>query len=251
MSKRIGQYWSDITLEEKNRYQQQSSMERQRVATQIEQAMGGGGNMVPDSCIEQANHSNSNCDNNNNNNNNNSSTVDLIYPVGRIRKICRLDPDVKNLSKEAIYLITKCTELATKKLGMEAVKVARMQNRRKLLPDDIAHVCTHREPFLFLKDDVKDLLTEQRRIQAEQQQRQRQQLDGGNNNNNTVGEEQGPQQQQQQSGSTTSRKDAIRETAAVGSRRLTSYFGTVPSSSSSTLPSTETETWAVPALAPK
>ena len=41
------------------------------------------------------------------------------------------------------------------KLGLESVRVARLQNRRKLLPDDVAHVCSHREQFLFLKDDLQ------------------------------------------------------------------------------------------------
>jgi DNA-directed RNA polymerase I subunit RPA43 len=34
--------------------------------------------------------------------------------------------------------------------------VAQLQNRRKLLPDDIAQVCSTREQFLFLREDVKD-----------------------------------------------------------------------------------------------
>ena len=78
-----------------------------------------------------------------------------------MRRICKLDPDVKGLSKEALLLVTKCAELATGKLGIESVQVAQIQNRRKLLPDDVAQVCQTREQFLFLRDDVKDLVREQ------------------------------------------------------------------------------------------
>ena len=84
----------------------------------------------------------------------------LQLPSARIRKICKLDPDVKGISKEALLLITKSAELFTSKLGMETVKVAALQNRRKLLPQDLASVCSAREQFLFLKEDVRDLQQE-------------------------------------------------------------------------------------------
>ena len=85
----------------------------------------------------------------------------LIFPLARLRKITKLDPDVKGVSKEALLLITKCAEMVTAKLGQESVKVAQLQNRRKLLPEDVAQVCATREQFLFLREDVKDLLREQ------------------------------------------------------------------------------------------
>ena len=85
----------------------------------------------------------------------------LIFPLARLRKITKLDPDVKGVSKEALLLITKCAEMMTSKLGQESVKVAQLQNRRKLLPEDVAQVCATREQFLFLREDVKDLLKEQ------------------------------------------------------------------------------------------
>jgi histone H3/H4 len=85
----------------------------------------------------------------------------LVFPLARLRKITKLDPDVKGLSKEALLLITKCAEMVTTKLGQETVKVAQLQNRRKLLPEDVAQVCATREQFLFLREDVKDLMKEQ------------------------------------------------------------------------------------------
>lgn len=120
----------------------------------------------------------------------------LVFPVARIRKICKLDPEVRGLSKEALLLVTKCAELATAKLGTEAVRVARLQNRRKLLPEDVAHVCAHREQFLFLKDDVKDLV----RTMAE----------ALSSDGKAPGAKKG---------------DAARDAAAVGSKPLTAYFG--------------------------
>ena len=85
----------------------------------------------------------------------------LILPVARVRKICKLDPDVKGMSKESTMLIAKATELFCAKLGHECVNMAQMQNRRKLLPEDVVEVCSMKERFMFLKDDLKDLAKEQ------------------------------------------------------------------------------------------
>jgi histone H3/H4 len=94
----------------------------------------------------------------------NTSNLDpmtLIFPLARIRKITKLDREVGAITKEALALITKATELSLARLGTEAVKVAAMQNRRKLLPEDVVTVTKTRNEFAFLKDDLKDLVEEQ------------------------------------------------------------------------------------------
>jgi DNA-directed RNA polymerase I subunit RPA43 len=94
---------------------------------------------------------------------------ELIFPVGRIRKICKLDPEVKGMSKESALLISKATELFCSKLGRECVIMAQMQNRRKLVPDDVAEVCSAKEAFMFLRTDMIDLIRAQ---QAENKQKE-------------------------------------------------------------------------------
>jgi hypothetical protein len=83
------------------------------------------------------------------------SSVDM--PIARVKKICKLDPEVKNLTKEGLVMVTKAAEFFLTHLATECVKTAQIQNRRKLLPDDIAQVCSVREQFLFLREDIKDL----------------------------------------------------------------------------------------------
>jgi histone H3/H4 len=174
----MGQMWSSLPTEEKESYQQRAAQERERIAKELEAWKAAGGVLETD-------------------NGGDGSQKDpsaLIFPLGRIRKICKLDPEVRGMSKEALLLITKCAELATSKLGQETVRVAQLQNRRKLLPEDIANVCSNREQFLFLKDDVKDLVKDQ------------------------VVSKHDPKAPQ--------KGDAVREAAAAGSKPLTSYFGT-------------------------
>jgi DNA-directed RNA polymerase I subunit RPA43 len=167
----MGQMWSSLPTEEKESYQEKAAQERERVSRELEAWKAAGGVLETD---------------------NNGDGSLLIYPLGRIRKICKLDPEVRGMSKEALLLITKCAELATSKLGQETVRVAQLQNRRKLLPEDVAQVCSHREQFLFLKDDVKDLVKD-------------------------MLPKQDPKAAQ--------KGDAGREAAAAGSKPLTSYFG--------------------------
>jgi len=147
VARELGQIWANLPAEEKEVFQEKAALEREHVAQQLQKLKDAGIDLSTLSGAAQPNESaNSNA---------------LQYPVVKIRKICKLDPEVKNINKEALALVTKCAELMTGKLGIEAVRVAQIQNRRKLLPEDIAQVCETREQFLFLQDDVKDFVREQ------------------------------------------------------------------------------------------
>ena len=120
-------------------------------------------------------------------NTNDVGVASLVLPVGRVRKICRLDPDVRGISKEALLLITKVTEMVTVQLGEECIKTAHIQNRRTLLPQDIVDVCNIRESFFFLKDDITDLHRQQQKLQkAKQQQNGNPSQRKGNNHTTTT-----------------------------------------------------------------
>lgn len=140
MAKLIGQLWSSLSADDKKMYQDKATAERERVAQDLQAWKAAGG------VVEEPTASTDTSDPN-----------VLIFPAARIRKICKLDPDVKNLSKEALLLVCKAAELAVTQLGRESVKVAHIQNRRKLIPDDVATVCNTREQFLFLREDIQDL----------------------------------------------------------------------------------------------
>jgi len=58
-----------------------------------------------------------------------SGVTDLVIPVARVRRTCKLDPDVKNISKEATLLITKSTELFIAKIADESFKISSLSNR--------------------------------------------------------------------------------------------------------------------------
>ena len=117
----------------------------------------------------------------------------------------------------------KSAELALAKLGKEAVNVARIQNRRTLLCDDVSHVCSHREVFRFLKDDIQDLATalaKQKELAAKEKKSLL-----SLNSDGSLGGGGGA------GAGGSSKKEAARVAAAAGSKPLTSYFGAAAVSS--------------------
>lgn len=147
LARELGQMWAKMSAEEKCVYQEKSALEREEVAQQLEKLKAAG---IDLKTLQGAAKSTD------------PGPNDAVQiPLSRIRKIVMLDPEVKKMSKEALLLVTRCTELMTSKLGIEAVRVAQIQNRRTLMPDDVANVTQTREQFLFLRDDVKDFVKEQ------------------------------------------------------------------------------------------
>jgi DNA-directed RNA polymerase I subunit RPA43 len=171
VARAMGQLWSALSDDDRAVYQQKAAEERERVSKEIAKY---------------------NLDSFEVNAHKPLDPNSLVLPVARIRKISKLDPDVSGVSKEAAMLVTKCAELATVKLGIESVKVAQLQNRRKLLPEDVAQVCSTREQFLFLREDVRDLVRDQK--------------DANEGNKSASG-------------------NASTAAAAASSRPLTAYFG--------------------------
>ena len=182
----LGQRWSAMSDNDKQPYHARALIERERVMAATEAWKKAA--VVAGKIID---HTATNLDDSTRDNNNKISDnggTSIVLPVGRVRKICRLDPDVRGISKEALLLITKATEIVTVQLGQECIKTAHIQNRRTLVPQDIVDVCNVRESFFFLKDDITDLHRQQQQqklqsVKAKQQQQQ--QHNGGTAANTT------------------------------------------------------------------
>jgi Histone-like transcription factor (CBF/NF-Y) and archaeal histone/HMG (high mobility group) box len=147
VARSLGQIWSNMTPEEKTNYQQKAADERERCLAEAKlsqtDAVAKGKALSNTPEIDDV--------------------TTLLYPAARIRKICKLDPEVRGLSKEALLLVTKAAEMFTSVFGGECVRVAQIQNRRKLLPDDVVQVCSVRDRYEFLREDIKDLTSTQQK----------------------------------------------------------------------------------------
>lgn len=150
IAKKMGEMWKSLPPEEKQVYQDAAAKEKEEHA-RTREAMreagllpdpasgtggtGGGGGAAP-------------------------PPGQLLFPVARIRKICKLDPEVRGLSREGVHLITRAAELFTERLGLQAVQYASLHNRRKVLMEDVAEVCSNKEHFLFLNEDLRAMVTD-------------------------------------------------------------------------------------------
>ena len=132
--------WAQLTPVEKEGYQKRGIAEKDRYRKEVEKLHSLG--IVMEDDVKRKNENK------------------LELPVAKIRKICRLDPDVRGISKEAVLLVAKAAESFTSKMGEESMRMAQLQNRRTLLTEDLLDVCSMKEPFLFLREDIKDMILE-------------------------------------------------------------------------------------------
>ncbi|BGP17308.1 hypothetical protein JCM10213_009088 [Rhodosporidiobolus nylandii] len=85
------------------------------------------------------------------------STVNLgqsAVPLARVGKVVKADRDVRICSKEAIFLISKATELMLGKLTTQAYHNARMDKRQKMIRYDDLAAATHNNPEWFYLGEV-------------------------------------------------------------------------------------------------
>ena len=82
-----------------------------------------------------------------------AKTLDLVIPVGRVRKIVKLDKDVKNVSKEAMSVITKTTELFVAFMGVRCAGTAALRGARTIRDQDVAVTIHSQNAFDFLRLD--------------------------------------------------------------------------------------------------
>ena len=66
----------------------------------------------------------------------------LEFPLARIRKTVKMDPDVKNVSKEAALMITKATELFVAMMAIKGSNVSGSRGSKQIMEKDFVHM-TH------------------------------------------------------------------------------------------------------------
>ena len=76
----------------------------------------------------------------------------IQLPQSRVRQVCALDDDFRLLSKDALLLLTKATELFVTDLAGTCGNVARQQKRKTMQVQDIVSVTSYVDKFHFIKD---------------------------------------------------------------------------------------------------
>jgi len=164
IAKILGKQWKGLTPDQQTIYTHQAKLEKIQYLQLLKLYQQQHPNISTNTNTKSNAKLNANTSTNTNKNTNTNTNASLdqqagvlSFPLARIRKICKLDPDVKGISKEAAMLVTKAAELFTARLGIDTLQMAQMQKRRKLMTQDVVDVTQLKETFHFLKEDLADL----------------------------------------------------------------------------------------------
>ena len=76
-----------------------------------------------------------------------------VLPLARIKSIMKKDPDVCSMSKEALFIMTKCTDLFVEHLGDASIRQAYGQKRKSVRVEDINSAIRTTSSARFLEAD--------------------------------------------------------------------------------------------------
>ncbi|ORX97841.1 histone-fold-containing protein [Basidiobolus meristosporus CBS 931.73] len=74
------------------------------------------------------------------------------FPIARVKRIIKADPEVNNCSNEAVFLISKATELFVKKFSASGYNYSQADKRKTLAYKDLANIPVNEDVFEFLSD---------------------------------------------------------------------------------------------------
>ncbi|ERN03859.1 chromatin accessibility complex protein 1 [Amborella trichopoda] len=91
-----------------------------------------------------------------------------VFPPGRVKKIVKLDKDIKKVNSEALFLISSATSLFLQHLAESSAKVAMEKKRKTLGLEHLrAAVKGHVPTRVFLADSLPKPLAKEKRLKRE------------------------------------------------------------------------------------
>jgi hypothetical protein len=79
--------------------------------------------------------------------------TELIFPLARVRKVVKMDPAVKNVSKDGVVAITKATELFVAYMGLKCQSIAALRGGKNVQERDFIHLVSTNKDLEFLRED--------------------------------------------------------------------------------------------------
>ena len=87
-------------------------------------------------------------------------SMDLAFPLSRVRKAALSDPEVKRMGKEPVAVVAKAMEHFLLLLGASAAQQALFAKRRTVKAVDVANAVYTKRAFKFLRDEPFSTLRE-------------------------------------------------------------------------------------------
>lgn len=78
---------------------------------------------------------------------------ETVIPISRVKRTCKLDPEVKNITKEATAVVAKATEHFLALMAEQSYKISALSGRRTVKTEDIRDCVARLPQFEWLRDD--------------------------------------------------------------------------------------------------
>ncbi|VDL62755.1 unnamed protein product [Nippostrongylus brasiliensis] len=85
-----------------------------------------------------------------------SEILNCALPTSRVKKVCRLDPDLAMITSDAVQFLTKATELFVAELAKASYTQAVLEKRKTIQVKDIDRAISSKALFEFLEDTLCD-----------------------------------------------------------------------------------------------
>lgn len=132
IARRLGELWKDVIPEERAKFEQMALEDKERYERELAENGGAALSKKKDEVVQP---------------------YDTVIPLARVKRTVKLDPDVKNISKEATAAIAKATELFLEELAEQSYKISQTSGRRTVKTEDLRLAVNHLQQFEWLRDD--------------------------------------------------------------------------------------------------
>ena len=148
VTKAVGAKWRGLSPEEKNMWSEKAAEEKARYKKEFaaytkKYGMGTNSTAGSKPSITLAH----------------LAMLDTVIPLTRVKKLIKKDPDVKNISREALHLLTKCADMFTLEMSQLSHKHAARGKHKNMTYDDIVATVRKNEKLSFLLQDFPDKAT--------------------------------------------------------------------------------------------
>ena len=78
------------------------------------------------------------------------------FPLGRVKNIMKMDPDVKLVSQETVFLVTRAIELFVESLAIESYSYTANAKKKTILKQDVVKAIDAVDALAFLDGAMDD-----------------------------------------------------------------------------------------------
>ncbi|KAJ1502945.1 hypothetical protein HMI54_014832 [Coelomomyces lativittatus] len=83
-----------------------------------------------------------------------TTTTTTVFPLSRIRNLIKEDEDIKHITNDAVFIVSKAAELFLQKFSWTVYEVANSDKRKIIQYKDLVYAIDTVDEYFFLEDIV-------------------------------------------------------------------------------------------------